>query len=162
MYNSPHAAPPAGPPRAPTVSALKRYPGLRMLATTCLISAWLTLAGSLIGGLVLMVGGGSGVAAATANLSSPTGGLAGIDDDPGSASRSQQAQAATALQTLLTLALPSIRLASGIFTLVTGGTTFLLLLAAGMLVHVILDTEENTRVAAAAMSAVARRMGLGG
>ena len=69
---------------------------------------------------------------------------------------------AGALAALGPLMLSGFKVTAAVFTIGTGGITFLVLLALGMLIHVLVDTEENTRAAAAAMTAIARRMGMPG
>jgi len=139
----PSAAPPSyGPPP-------RRYPGLRFVASTCVVSAWITLVLSVIGGIMMMAGGGLSAAAHAPSLMPSTGGEGGA----GGAAPNPGAEMAR-------LVLGGLQFAGGVMTLVTGVGGFLLLLAVGLIIYVILDMEESTRVAAQAMSAIARRMGM--
>ena len=68
MYNAPHA--PQAPPPPPSYGPPpRRYPGLRYVASTCVVSAWITLVLSVPGGILMMAGGGmSAVAHLPANV----------------------------------------------------------------------------------------------
>lgn len=160
MYNTPRPGPqPPGPPHyAPPPEALlrppRRYAGLRFVASTCVTSAWLTLALSIIGGVLMIAGGAASATSSAAGMLGPSASGAGASEGGGSA-------AGNALGALLPLMLHGLQIAGGVFTIATGAITFLVLLALGMLIYVLIDTEENTRTAAAAMTAIARRMGMG-
>ena len=149
MYNAPRE--PQAAPAPPSYAAPpRRYPGLRFVASTCVVSAWITLALSVPGGILMMFGGGL---TAAAQIPALTGGA-----DTGSGPGAAAGHAVSAIAPILA----SLQFAGGVFTLVTGVGGFLVLLAAGLLIYVILDMEENTRTAAQAMSAIARRMGMPG
>jgi hypothetical protein len=89
------------------------------------------------------------------------GGGATVASQIGALTSSQGSGGSATSGTIASL-LAGLQFAGGAFTLITGVFGFLVLLAAGMLIYVILDMEENTRTAAQAMSSIARRMGLPG
>lgn len=120
------------------------------MASTCVVSAWVTLVLSVPGGILMMAGGGM---SAVAHLPSAM---------PGAGPESGGGAGASNLVNTVAPILGGIQFAGGIFTLITGVSAFLVLLAIGLLIYVVLDMEENTRVAAQAMSAIARRMGMPG
>lgn len=167
MYGPPRSTPspgaPGGPVRLPPGTVARpprpKYPGVRFLASSCIVSAWLTLILSLVGGVVMIASSVSPDLTPAPQRLSPSP-ISGLDDAGTSAEpRSSQSEAMLALMNVL---LPSIKVGSGILTIATGVVTFFLLLALGMLMYVLLDMEQNTRSAAAAMSAIAQRMGLTG
>jgi hypothetical protein len=152
VYSAPHSASPT-PGQALYVPAapVRRYPALRFLASGYIWSAWVTLIISIAVGGGLMLGAGFSAATTTAGNTYPGGTSAGTSGGEGGPA---------AMGALLQLIVPGLKFATGVFTIATGLVTFLLLLAIGEIIFVLLDTEENTRAGAQAMTAVARRMGL--
>ena len=98
MYNAPNAAPPLQAPSFVPPRPARRYPSLRMVASTCVVSAWLTLILSILGGIGMMAGGGMDLGSAAAGLANPSGagGVGGVGEGGGG----NPAQAMTALVSL--------------------------------------------------------------
>lgn len=138
------------PPVVPLVPE-RRYAGLRLLASTCIGSAWITLILSVIVGLSL--------------LAAPTGPTPGglpipprPDLDPNGLGGVGGAGGASALLPLLA---GGLRWVGALTTLGGGVLSFFLLAAIGQGLYVLLDLEENTRITAGALAQIARRMGGG-
>lgn len=144
------------PPRPPAVPLVpeRRYGGLRLLASACIGSAWITLILSVIVGLSLL----AAPAPAMGGLQMPArpdldpGGLGGIGGGMGGGS------GAGALLPLLAGGLRWV----GALSMLGGGVfSFFLLAALGQGLYLLLDMEENTRITAGALAQIARRMGGG-
>jgi hypothetical protein len=146
----------SGPRLPPTpVFSERRHGSLRMLASSCIVTAWLSLVLSILFGISLL-------AAPTPSL--PT-------SLPGYAQRSPYNQGlgddglgglGTGPVGGIGMLLPfasGFKVAGGIATIATGVLTFFFLAALGQAVYVLLDMEENTRITAQAMTHIARRMG---
>jgi hypothetical protein len=142
MYGSPHPSQPAAAPPAYTRPAANRYPMLRFVAATCVFSGWATLALSVIVGLMIM-------AAPTPPLPIPGASAGGA---PG---------AGDVIAPLLGGLMAGMKISGGLMTIATGIGACLIQLALGLVVYVFIDIEENTRLGAQAMTAIARRMGMG-
>jgi hypothetical protein len=139
------------PPVVPLVPE-RRYAGLRLLASTCIGSAWITLILSVIVGLSLLAAPAVPV---PGGLPIPTrpeldpNGLGGLGGGLGGAG------AAGALLPLLASGLRWV----GALTMLGGGVlSFFILAAIGQGLYVLLDLEENTRITAGALAQIARRM----
>jgi hypothetical protein len=123
-----------------------------MIASSCIVSAWLSLVLSILFGLSLMA-----TPAPTLPTSLPgyiqRGPYGpGLGDDPLGGS------GAGALGALLPLA-AGFRVAGGVLTIAGGILSFFCLAALGQGIYVLLDMEENTRITAQALATIARRMG---
>lgn len=141
-----------GAPRPPAAPLLpeRRYSGLRMLASMCVVSAWLTLIVSVLIGLSLLA---MPTPPTAAGLPIPTrpdldpNGLGGTGLGPGGAGA------------LLPALAGGLRWIGAVTTIGGGVISFFLLAALGQAIYVLLDMEENTRITAHAMAHIARRMG---
>jgi len=141
------AAPrPPGAPMPPD----RRYSGLRMLASMCVVSAWLTLIVSILMGLSLLAMPTPG---AVPGLPIPTR----PDLDPGGLGST--GVGAGGLGALLPALAGGLRWIGAVTSIGGGVISFFLLAALGQAIYVLLDMEENTRITAYAMSQIARRMG---
>jgi hypothetical protein len=123
-----------------------------MIASSCIVSAWLSLILSILLGFSLL---------ATPTPTHPTG-LPGYGQSspysPGMGGEGLGGGPAAALGLLIPFA-AGFRVAGAIATIAGGVLTFFFLAALGQAVYVLLDMEENTRITAQAMAAIARRMG---
>lgn len=145
----------SGPRLPPTPAfAERRHGSLRMLASSCVVTAWLTLIGSILFGISLM-------AAPTPSFPTGISGYAqrspynqGLGDDGLGLGTSP----APGIGMLLPFA-AGFKVAGGIITVATGVLSFFFLAAIGQAIYVLLDMEENTRITAQAMAHIARRMG---
>lgn len=143
---------PPRPSAAPLIPE-RRHTGIRLLASTCIASAWITLVVSVLMGFSFLAAPAPG----PAGLPLPTrpdldpGGLGGLGAGmPG---------AAGGMGALLPMLAGGLRWI-GALTLIGGGVLgFFLLAALGQGLYLLLDLEENTRVTAGAMAQIARRMG---
>jgi hypothetical protein len=115
---------------------------LRFVAGICVFSAWATLALSVLAGLMIM-------AAPTPPLPVP-----GAASAPG-------AGPGDAMATVLGSLMAGMKISGGLMTIGTGIFACLAQLALGLIIYVFIDIEENTRLGAHAMTAIARRMGVG-
>jgi hypothetical protein len=145
-------------PLPPPAAARKPRGALKFLASTCVFSAWITLALSVLGaGLSFM---GAATAAATLGAAShsqqyfpttsspspldrlnPGGGL--LDPEGGSGGMSAPSGPFTGMTELFKTAIPAAAVAGGVFTLVTGVVSFLLFLGLGQAFYVLIDLEEQ-------------------
>jgi hypothetical protein len=137
------------PPGAP-IFPERRYNGLRMLASMCVVSAWLTLIVSVLMGLSFLAMPTPG---ATAGLPIP----ARPDLDPGGLGGA--GIGAGGIGALLPALAGGLRWIGAVTTIGGGVISFFLLAALGQAIYVLLDMEENTRITAHAMAHIARRMG---
>lgn len=168
MYSTPRAPyPPAGP-QAPLLGhpTAKRYKTLRFLASSCIVSAWLSLGLSLLFGIGAMISGVAGLAAPTApSIGSgglDSGGLSGGGGLDGLGGGGAGAGGLGLGGGAAAGILAAVKIATGVFTIGSGVMSFFLLMWIGLQIYVLIDTEENTRMAAAAMTAIARKMGIPG
>jgi hypothetical protein len=143
MQQSPRPASPL-PPLAPPRS----YNGLRMLASGCVISAWLTLVLSVLFGLG-MLAAPSAPAMPGIPQTYPGVGDMGAPSSPG----------AGQLAPLLTLLMPGLKMFGVVSTIGGGILSFFFLAALGQGLYLLLDMEENTRITAQALAQIARRQG---
>ena len=145
----PPPRPAAPPPRPAAVPALpaRSYGSLRMLASGCIISAWLTLVLSVLFGLGMLV-----APAAPAMPGLPPGYSGGGDLGVGSSPGSQ-------LGPLLTMLMPGLKMVGAVTTIGGGILSFFFLAALGQGIYLLLDMEENTRLTAQALVQIARRQG---
>ena len=174
-----HPAAPAQPPYGAQLPAgpgvrRKKRGALRFLAGTCLVTAWLTLALSLLVAVSAGLAGASmaarGRAAASSTTYFPTpapGGGAGMglpDLEGGSAGLPSSGAALPGPETFLPLflnALPALYLGSAAITLVTGIVTFLLVLGLGQACYALLDLEDQSYQMAQSLQAILARLGAG-
>lgn len=142
MHQPPRAAPPPGPARS--------YGTLRMLAGTCIFSAWITLVLSVLFGLAMLVAPSPpAMPAAPPAYPGGPGGDLGMPTNPGVGQ----------LGPLLGILLPGLKMI-GVVTTIGGGVMgFFFLAAMGYGLHLLLDMEENTRITAQALAQIARRQG---
>lgn len=152
QYQPPFQQQPAAPLQPPARPRKSRG-ALKFLAGTCVFSAWITLALSLLGAAFSFMG----AAAASASLGAasrsqqyfptqPPGGLLpgmGGLDGGGGASLPMPGGPFSGGADLLQKALPALGIAGGVFTLVTGIVTFLLFLGLGQAFYVLIDLEEQ-------------------
>ncbi len=143
MQQPPRPAPPLPSPISP-----RSYSGVRLLASGCIISAWLTLVLSVLFGLGMLV------APAAPSIPGvpptyPGAGDLGLAPNPG----------AGQLGPLLTVLMPSLKWFGAVTTIGGGILSFFFLLAMGHGLYLLLDMEENTRITAQALSQIARRQG---
>lgn len=144
-------------PRPPTVPLVpeRRHGGLRLLAGTCIGSAWITLVLSVIVGFSLL----AAPAPSLGGLQIPTrpeldpGGLGGLGG--GGLGGAGGAGA------WLPLLAGGLRWVGALTTLGGGVLSFFLLASLGQALYLLLDVEENTRITASALAQIARRMGGG-
>jgi hypothetical protein len=119
-----------------------------MLASACIISAWLSLILSVLFGLGMLVAPSpSGMPGLPPSY--PGGGDLGLPSGGG----------ASQLGPLLTLLGPSLKMFGAVTTIGGGVLSFFLLAALGQGLYLLLDMEENTRITAQALSQIARRQG---
>jgi hypothetical protein len=118
-----------------------------MLASGCIVSAWLTLIVSVLFGLG-MLAAPSPSAMPGLPPAYPGGGDLGVGPSP-----------ASQLGPLLTFLLPSLKMVGAVTTIGGGILSFFLLLAMGQGIYLLLDMEENTRLTAQALVQIARRQG---
>jgi hypothetical protein len=138
----PAAAPLAVPPRS--------YGSLRLLASGCILSAWLSLILSILFGLAMLVAPSPSVAPGLPPAySGPGGGDLGLSPSPG----------AGQLGPLLGFLLPGLKMVGAVTTIGGGILTFFFLMALGQGLYLLLDMEENTRITAQALAQIARRQG---
>jgi hypothetical protein len=143
-------------PRLPPTPVFpeRRHGSLRLLASSCIVSAWLSLLLSLLLGLSLLA---TRAPALPTNLpgyaqrSPYNPGLGGDDLGLGTGPIG-------GVGALLPFA-SGFRVAGAIATIAGGVLTFFFLAALGQAIYVLLDMEENTRITAQAMAQIARRMG---
>ena len=150
MYSQPH-----GGHASPYLPSERRYTFLRIVAATCTWSAWITLIGAVIAAIW------------TVSSLSQLGGLAGqlpaaptpqpVDPDLGFPMPGSPGGANPALQMLAVL--PFLKGPLVLLTLATGVFAFLIQVAMGQAIYVLLDMEENTRQASTLLAALARRSG---
>jgi hypothetical protein len=135
--------------------AERRYTGLRLLASTCIGSAWITLILSLIVGFGLLAApvapaGGLPIPPRPELGPDGMGGLGGGGlGGPGGAA------------SLLPMLAGGLRWVGALTTIGGGVLSFFLLAALGQALYLLLDVEENTRITASALAQIARRMGGG-
>jgi hypothetical protein len=145
----------SGPRLPPTpVFPERRHGSLRMLASSCIVSAWLSLVLSVLFGFSLMATPTPSLPTSLPGYAQRVPGNQGLGDD----GLGMGGGAAGALGSLLPFA-SGFRVAGGIATIAGGVLTFFFLAALGQAVYVLLDMEENTRITAQAMAHIARRMG---
>jgi hypothetical protein len=118
-----------------------------MLASGCVISAWLTLVLSLLFGLGMLVAP-SGPTMPGLPSGYSGGGELGLPQSPGSQ-----------LGPLLTMLMPGLKMAGAVMTIGGGILSFFFLAALGQGIYLMLDMEENTRLTAQALVQIARRQG---
>jgi hypothetical protein len=131
----------------------RRYTGLRMLASMCVVSAWLTLIVSVVMGLSFLAMPTPGAPPGLPIPQSPNldpGGLGGLGG---------MGSGAGGVGALLPALAGGLRWIGALTTLGGGVISFFLLAALGQAIYVLLDMEENTRITAHAMAHIARRMG---
>ena len=140
---------PAVPPPRPVAPALpvRSYGTVRMLASGCIISAWLTLVLSVLFGLGMLV-----APASPAMPGLPPGYSGGGDLGMGPSPTSQ-------LGPLLTFLMPTLKVAGAVTTIGGGILSFFFLAGLGQGIYLLLDMEENTRLTAQALVQIARRQG---
>jgi hypothetical protein len=114
--------------------------GARLLAGLCAGSAWLTLVVCVLTGIGLLL------RSAIPPPSLPVAGLEG-----GGAAQTQ------ALMALLTPLLGGVRVVAAIAVIGTGVGGFFALMVLAQALYLLLDVEQNTRVTAQALAALARR-----
>ena len=143
MQQPPRPASPLPPPVPP-----RSYTGLRMLASGCIISAWLTLILSVLFGLgMLAAPSPSAMPGIAPNY--PGAGDLGVSPSPG----------AGQLGPLLTVLMPGLKMFGVVSTIGGGILSFFFLAATGQALYLLLDMEENTRITAQALAQIARRQG---
>jgi hypothetical protein len=144
-----------GAPRSPMPPGYpeRRYGGMRTLASMCIVSAWLSLIFSVIGGLSFLA-----VPVPSPGIALPQrpdldpGGLGGLGGGVGPAG---------GIGALLPMLAGGLRWVGALGTIGGGVLSFFFLAALGQGLYVLLDMEENTRITAQAMAQIARRMGGG-
>jgi hypothetical protein len=144
------------PPRLPPTPAFseRRHGSLRMLASSCIVTAWLSLVLSILFGLSLLAAPSPSLPTSLPGFNQRSPYNPGLGDD----GLGLGTGPAAGIGALLPFA-SGFRVAGGIATIATGVLTFFFLAALGQAVYVLLDMEENTRITAQAMSHIARRMG---
>jgi hypothetical protein len=142
-YNAPQSPPPRPlvPPR--------HYGSLRMLASACVISAWLSLVLSVLFGLGMLVAPSPSAIPGVPPSYSGGGGDLGLSPGGG----------ASQLGPLLALLGPGLKMLGVVTTIGGGILSFFFLAALGQGLYLLLDMEENTRITAQALSQIARRQG---
>jgi hypothetical protein len=140
------------PPRPvsplPRPAPPRSYNGLRMLASACIISAWLTLVLSVLFGLG-MLAVPSSPAMPGIPSSIPGAGDLGASPNPG----------AGQLAPLINVLMPGLKMLGVVSTIGGGILSFFFLAALGQGLYLLLDMEENTRITAQALAQIARRQG---
>lgn len=143
MQHPPRPGPPLPSPVPP-----RSYSGVRLLASGCIVSAWLTLVLSVLFGLGMLAARSASSIPGMPSVYPGAGDL-GLQPNPG-------AGQATALLALL---MPTLKWLGAITTIGGGILSFFCLLAMGHGLYLLLDMEENTRITAQALSQIARRQG---
>lgn len=176
MYSGPRPGTPTGaPPSRRSPAMARRYAGLRVVAWSSIASAWLTAVTQLPLSLYLVFDGAAeafsspststapalgtgalpGLGGTGSGLDGPGIGLGGASGGPGGGIASQGLAGMMSPQSV-----GNMKLGVGLALLFWGTVMFLIQLGGGLLIYVALDTESNTRLGAAAMVAMARRMGI--
>lgn len=139
----PRPAAPLPPPVPP-----RSYTSLRMLASGCIISAWLTLVLSILFGLAMLAAPSHpGLPGIPQNY--PGAGDLGLAPNPSNGQ----------LGALLTVLMPGLKMFGVVSTIGGGILSFFFLAATGQALYLLLDMEENTRITAQALAQIARRQG---
>lgn len=141
--------PPARPPRS--------YGSLRLLAGGCIVSAWLSLVLSVLFGLAMLAAPSP---SAMPGMPPSYPGGPGFPGGPGNDLGLSPSPGAGQLGPLLGLMLPGLKLFGAVTTIGGGILSWLLLLAIGQALYLLLDMEENTRITVNALLQLARRQGL--
>jgi hypothetical protein len=143
-------------PRLPPTPVFpeRRHGSLRMLASSCIVTAWLSLVFSVLFGLSLLATPAPSLPTSLPGYNQRSPYNPGMGDDGLGLGMGP----AAGIGALLPFA-SGFRVAGGIATIATGVLTFFFLAALGQAVYVLLDMEENTRLTAQAMAQIARRMG---
>ncbi len=137
------------PPRpvAPPSIPARNYGSLRMLASGCVLSAWITLVLSVLFGLVMLVAPSPSAMPSLPTSVPGEGGEIGMPAGPG----------AGQLGPLLTVLMPGLKMVGAVTTIGGGILGFFFLAAMGQGLYLLLDMEENTRLTAQALVQIARR-----
>lgn len=150
MYAQPHGA-----HANPYVPPTRRYVFLRIVAATCTWSAVITLVGAIIAAVWTLVSISQLGALAGQIPAAPT--PQPVDPDLGIPMPGSSGGANPAL--LVLGVLPFLKGPIALLTLATGVFAFLIQVAMGQAIYVLLDMEENTRQSSALLAALARRSG---
>jgi len=162
----PMAPPPMHQPPLALPHVPKRFTTLRVVGVICIGSAWITLIGSIAFGLLVMLAPTPTLPPISAPAASPgpTGGYGGLFEDEGidyPVTDPLGGLGGSGTAGLYRSMIRVARATTGLLLMASGLLGFILLMAVGQAILVLLEVEQTTRAQGMVIAAMQRRMGIG-